>query len=145
MFKIAKSMDATNEKINFQTVSIKVCHFDKEKNQSIDTKVDALEINVSGTANSDEYYLHFIISKPISDYENMRRYEEIVIAENDIKDSYIAVNGIADVDLKMNLKMIRFDTTVLCSLLFRNDNMDIFGRAEIELDLNKLKSAKIDE
>lgn len=142
MFKIAKSIDTADEEIIFKTVSIKVCHFDKEKNQSIETEVDALEINVRGMVKREEYILHFIISKPISDYESMKKYEGLVITENDIKDSYIVVNGITDVDLKMDLKMIRFDTTVLFSLLFRNDNMDIFGTAEMELDLNKLKSKK---
>lgn len=95
---------------------------------------------MAGKINKDEYCVHFVISKPITDFFEIEKYEKEKIESEKIVDNYIVVNGIAYLDLIMELEILRFNKELIFSLMFRDCNNNFLGNAEFEIDLSKIKN-----
>jgi len=147
MFKIAKSIDTFDEQVEIKTVESSVGHFDVKTKKSIYKKINMLEISLLGKINKDEYCLNFIISKPIEEYFNIKKYETMNIKESEFIDSYFSINDESVLDVEVDIKILRFDKKIIFSLTFRSADDEYFGIAEFETELSKLKNEnkKIEE
>lgn len=138
MFKIARSIPTLQESNNIQVVEASIGQYDSKSNKTIYTKKKELEIDISGRIDNDEYSVHFIITKPFQDYLNIESYDKILIKKENIRDNYITVNGITYLDIILDLAVLKFDKKLIFTMMFRNYKEDIFGTAEVELEMARL-------
>lgn len=139
MFKIAKNITASDEYVDVSIVNAEVGNIDYDNHKVLKKKIKELEISISGNVGNDKYCLHFIILKPISEYEHIKKYEKIEVEKDRIVDKYIIVNGVVYLDPIIDMEILRYNDKLVFSLLFRNYDNEFFGTAEFDVDLIKFQ------
>lgn len=138
MFKIAKNKQVDNENIDIEIVDAEVGTFNRETKKSEMLKIQQLSVSISGNINNNSYCLHFIINKPISDYLNIKKYDKIKMDSNKIIDNYMVINGVAYLDIMINIEIIKFNDKLIFELLFQESDREYFGTAEFEMSLKEI-------
>ncbi len=142
MFKIAKSNDVENEKLEYEITKVVISKFDEVKNKRITEKVNELEITLIGEIGGDIFSIHFIVSKPINELLNIEKYTKINMSEKTLCDYYLMVNGIAHMCLKIDLEILRYNNTLVFTLDFCSDDNEYFGYSTFEIEMSKLGELK---
>lgn len=139
MFKIAKNINTFNEQVNARIVNVEVHNIDHQNNRLINQTLQELEINISGTIDDDACSMHFIISKPIKDYYDIKEYQKVEIEIDHIFDSYIMINEVVYADPLIELEILRFNDEFVFSMFFRDYDNEFFGNAEFNIKLKELE------
>ena len=138
MFKVAKSIQVSKEKVIVQIVEAKIGHFDTEKKKTIYKKQKELEITVTGFINNEENYIHFILNKSLEELLVIDKYQKINIKKNEIIDNYLVNDGKMSIVEIENLEILRFNKSLIISFDYKTFEKDFFGLAEIEVEINTL-------
>ena len=139
MFKIARNVSTTEEHFKFEIGEVVRGHYDTEEKKHIYSKISDLHISVYGKIDEHEYCLHFIPRIPIEQYFDIPKYESLKFTENEMDENYIMIDGIAYLDLKIDLKVLRYNETLIFTLTFRDCDAEFYGDAEIEIELEELR------
>lgn len=139
MFKVAKNITTLDECVDVRIVNVEDGNIDYGNHKVVKNKIKELEISISGIIDNDKYCLHFIILKPISEYEYIKKYEKIEVEKDMLIDNYIIINGVAYIDPIIDMEILRYGDKLVFSLLFRDYDNEFFGTAEFSVDLIKLQ------
>ena len=141
MFKVARSIQVSKEKVIVQIVEAKIGHFDTEKKKTIYKKQKELEITVTGFINNEKNYIHFILNKPFEELLTIKKFQKIDIKKNEIIDNYLVNDGKMSVVEIENFEILRFSKSFIISFDYKTFEQDFFGLAEIEVEINTLTEA----
>ncbi len=126
-YSVAKSY-----KTEYSTAEVEIKTYKVSKNNGVFTSEKYLEINVFGKIDNKEYPIHLVITKPVDEYLEIEMYKSIDIDESDITDSYMMIDGMADLDLTVkNLKVTRFSSSFVITMNFNVKN-EFYGAIEFE-------------
>ncbi len=133
MFKLAKSKKVSNEKVDIRCITY------KETNNKVHEYKDYLDVNITGNLGKEKYILHFIITKIIDEYLEMKDYQTLELTNNDVMDSYLVVGEKEDYSLDIDKMMInKFSNSISFNCLYRSSDK-FYGSIEFEVDLDMIK------
>ena len=141
MFKVARSIQVSKEKVIVQIVEAKIGHFDTEKKKTIYQKQKELEITITGFINNEKNYIHFILNKPFEELLTIKKFQKIDIKKNEIIDNYLVNDGKMSVVEIENFEILRFSKSLIISFEYKTFENDFFGVVEIEVEINTLTEA----
>lgn len=126
-------MIAKTNKMEEPFGEVKTTIYKVSRNHEKFNSEEYLEISIYGKIGNNEYPMHFIIAKPIEEYLEIEKYKSINIDEKNIMDSYMMIDGLADLDLEIsNLKVTRFSSSLVFTMFF-NIQKEYYGNAEFEV------------
>lgn len=141
MFKVARSIQVSKEKVIVQIVEAKIGHFDTEKKKTIYQKQKELEITITGFINNEKNYIHFILNKPFEELLTIKKFQKIDIKKNEIIDNYLVNDGKMSVVEIENFEILRFSKSFIISFEYKTFENDFFEVVEIEVEINTLTEA----
>lgn len=137
MFKIAKLEKANNETINIELFTQEKNKYENGKKAFSET-FKSLSFNIS----SDDYLLHFDLNCKLEKLLEIPMNQTIDFSNYILGGTYLEVHGIADFDIKTNIKITRYleNKFVIFLTFFTDyvfdDNIDYSGMIEITFDLD---------
>lgn len=128
---LAKSVKTNEEYGEVELATYKVSR-NREKLKS----EKYLEVSIFGKIENAEYPLHFIIEKPFEEFLKIEKYKSINIDSEKIIDSYIMIDGLADLNLTIEGKVTRFSESLLFTMFFKVKEK-YYGNVEFEVHISE--------
>ena len=132
MLKIAKIEKINNTKFHFTVDKIYTSNYDKGNNKNIDSEKDVLSFYIE----CDEFNLLFMLKYDLDFYKNMVKYENIVVDKNDIVEVCLSTDEYGDVNVTLNLNLVRVGDTITLSGDFISE--DYYGQLEYDFNIKEL-------
>ena len=145
MFKIAKLEKVNNETINIKLFTLGKNKYEKGKKASETFKTLSFDIS------NDDYSLHFDLNCKLEKLLEIPMNKTINFDSYILGGTYLEVNGIADFDIKMDIKITRYlknkfiiFLTFFTDYAFDEEN-DYSGMIEITFNLDDYLESEINE
>ena len=127
MFKIAKAKTIDNYKIETSIANI------SKSNDGSIKEYKALSVDII----NDKYSLSFTIDKDINEILNIKKYDKMVIKEENLCEAFF-IEGNNSCPLKIYNMIINMFSDTL-GITFDFNNNEYFGNIDIEIKLDQIK------